>query len=158
MAPPVLTCPNCLARVENPLGAQPGAATSVAVGPLPSVAPLPLHYRPYRLDQQVERDARRAGYALIGMVVVLAAGAIISFTFSGGTGVGVALAVAAAIVLAAAVERMRHPHGQGPAAEVAQAMGTFASGCFKVALIIVGIVLLLFGGCALLILTSSLHF
>src|SRR3954464_12010390 len=99
MAPRALTCPNCLARFENPYGAAPGAATSAAAIPMASLAPAPSppRYQAYRLDHQGQRHARVAAYSLIALAAILAVGAVLSFMLGGRDVMGPLLTLGVAI-------------------------------------------------------------
>lgn len=68
-APPRVTCPNCLAALENPASRESGA-------PPPPLPVLPL-------DTQVERDRRGVTFLAYGLIFLLLAGTFVTFMGGG---------------------------------------------------------------------------
>src|SRR4051794_35033120 len=157
-APPVLTCPRCVARVPNPharvAGGTEAADVPFATRVSGSPPPLPRHVLPF--EHQVERDARRSSYVMFALGTVFAAGAVLSWLAFGASPVGTLLGVVAAVVVAAAILQLRFPENE-TVQQATGVVGLMAAGCAKVALIIFGVLLLLFGACAVLFATASFH-
>jgi hypothetical protein len=99
------------------------------------------------LGDQVDRDARNSGYALFALAAVLSVGAWFSFSAGRGSIIGGVLVAASVAVLVTAVLQLRYPESQRVQA-ASDAIGHMASGCFKIALILLGVLLLLMGACA----------
>src|SRR5437762_5544963 len=152
-SPPQVTCPRCLARINNPhpyatgpqVGDAPRFRTSVVApqqtferSAQPSFAPLgPIDYERrtvFSVDRQLERDTRGMNFALGALAVVLAGGAWISFTILRGAFIGAILACFSVICIAAIVIHTKQAKGEAPGA-MGEVVTTLATGCLKVALI-----------------------
>ena len=142
-APPMLTCPDCLARVPNPQGVQSSA-------PHPSAMPR----RVIPIEQQIERDSRAAGFALWAMAALLAGGALVTFQVPGLRNLAVGMGGVAALVVVTAVLQMSFPESD-EVQQLSATVGLAAGGCLKVALILFGVLLLLIGTCAVMIMGSG---
>src|SRR5439155_5387612 len=93
-APPVLSCPICLARIENPQAQAPRAMP-------PPIPNQPRWVIP--IEHQVHTDARAASYLLFALAVVLGAGAWLSMLVPGTRTIGIAVAAMCIIVLVTAI-------------------------------------------------------
>ena len=138
-APPVLTCPDCLARLSNPGGARAGAQ-------LPP--PMPLRVIP--VEQQVDRDARLAGFTLFALAAVLAGAAWLTLMVPFLRKIGIGIAVVFVLVLVTAILQLRYPHSV-EVQHASEAMQSLAWTVLKIVLIIFGLVLLLLGTCAVIL-------
>ena len=145
-APRVLSCPICLARIENPQGWAGGST------------PPPLPLRPLRvipIEQQVHQDASVASYLLFAVAAVLGGAAWLTLMLPGTRSFGLIIAAAFAFVLVTAIMQLRHPESEG-VQKASAVIGMFAGGCFKIGLILLGVLLLLVGACAVLLASASM--
>jgi len=151
LAPRQLTCPNCLARLINPRwGEDPKPSKSLSEDVRPR--------KVISLDRQVHRDMRSSIFVLAGTAAVFAAGAVISFKLPHGAKIGTILAVLAILAVATIVAQLRfdpdEPAGE-VAANVGEALALVAGGCLKIGLIVLGLIALLLGSCAIMVLGSG---
>jgi hypothetical protein len=153
LAPKRLTCPNCLGALVNPHWSQTPAPTiSVHMQMQPR--------RVFSVDHQVQRDARGTGLVLAGVAVLFAAASFISFNIPQGWKIGTGLALLAVLCVVTIFLQWRYSPDE-PAGQIAAAVGdvlmTLAGGFLKIALIILGVIALLFGACALIFSGSNWH-
>jgi hypothetical protein len=148
MAPSTLLCPRCLGPVPNP-----PAGESKPRGAGPAWATPPLRVVP--LENQTRRDGRAAAGLLFAIALVLAAGAFLTLRDRGASPVGLTLAVACGVVLVTAVMQIRHPESRKVEAAT---VGIFAVAgtLFKIGVVVIGVLLLLLGACAVLVGGGSL--
>jgi len=101
---------------------------------------------------------RSSIFVLAGTAAVFAAGAVISFKLPHGAKIGTILAVLAILAVATIVAQLRfdpdEPAGE-VAANVGEALALVAGGCLKIGLIVLGLIALLLGSCAIMVLGSG---
>ena len=149
MAPSTLVCPRCLGPVPNPrsvesyeAGLYPHAAAVTAAAARPPRL-TPLYY-------EARTNARISAAMHFVIAAVLGASAFLTMRDAGPSPVGVLLTATCVVVLVVAVLQLMYPHSQK--VQVAGGVvGSVAMGCFKVALTVIGVLLLLMGACAVLI-------
>jgi hypothetical protein len=158
-APPTLTCPRCLARGRNPYALDPATSAAAAPGagtrpppPLPSYGTPPRRVIP--LEYQAHRDERGTVYLMFAMAAIFGVGAFLSFNLPTTRTIGAVLAAGCITVLVAAILQLRYPESEAVQQGTA-VVGLMAAGCLKIGLIIVAVVLLLIGGCFVLVAGSG---
>lgn len=99
-APAIITCPRCLAALNNPYSTAPTSGPTLSVSPQPSPSrPPPLPVR--ELEHQVRRDVRASQGGLI-LIVVVVIGGMFTFFIAVAQGLGPgAWDVLALVVIAA---------------------------------------------------------
>jgi hypothetical protein len=133
-APRTLVCPRCLGVVLNPAGLTPA---EFAMRPPVRVLPL---------DYEVRRDSRTSSVMLFLMAAVLGIGAWLTFQGSGVSQVSLALLAACVGVLVTAILQRVYPESEGVQA-AGRVFNVLAKAFFIIALILIGLLLLLFGLC-----------
>ena len=141
-APPVLTCPDCLARVENALATE---IASAAPPPLPRRV-IPLEYRAASVEYQAASDAGTAGILLFMLAALLLCAAWLTIHSAGIGPVPIVIVIVAALVLTTGVLRVKFPESR----EVQQASKALLAIIVALFLVIGGIFLLLLGLCAMM--------
>lgn len=135
-APQLLRCPRCLTAVANPQGRAPGAA------PLPVIP----------LEHQAHRDSKATGRGAVALLMMLFFGGIISMLAAPNkvaTSLVFALCIIVAIILI--VGNAKKEADQSNTSIAQAAVRTIARTAFGIFLVFSGIILLLLGLCATVI-------
>jgi hypothetical protein len=150
MAPRWLSCPRCLGPVVNPHAPE-AVATQRS-----SAMPPPLPRRVIPLDVEVGRDARGVDVLLVVLAILYAAAAVVSFQVQAVRGAGALLAVAAVALGVITIALARRPKSEATDV-VATVTKAVAGSCLLSILLLGGLVLLLFGACALIMKAAGTH-
>jgi uncharacterized membrane protein len=146
-APMVLTCRNCLGKVQNPQGLPPGTV-------IPQSAVMPRRVIP--IEEQVAGDTRLASIMLFILAAVLGGAAALSASIPNGGRVAIGLGIVAVLTLTVAVLQLVYPQSEEVRA-TAFVLDKVAKVVVAFILIIVGVALLLLGICYVLIAGSGFH-
>jgi hypothetical protein len=146
-APRVLTCRNCLGRVENPYGMPPGTVA-------PQAALMPRRVIP--IEQQIAGDSRIAVVLLYVLAALFGGAAALSASVTGGPRFAIGLGLVAVFAAGIATLQLVYPRSDEIRA-TADVFGKVAKVILAIILILVGIVLLLVGMCFVLMTGSYWH-
>jgi hypothetical protein len=144
-APMVLTCRNCLGRVENPHGVPPGT-------PIPTTIPR----RVIPIEQQVAGDTRLTSIVLFALASLFAAAAVLSFQVPTFRRMSYGIGVVSVMTFVIATLQLIYPDSR-PIAAAADVFGKVGKIILAIILILACVVALLIGACFVLIAGSGIR-